>query len=79
MSAEPKLELVGLMVCDHCLDGKGSECHTSGCAYWMCDVPMGLRDRAIALHVTVPISPLDMAAWRHIEYAVARDQTRQKK
>lgn len=47
-----KLELVGLMVCAGCLDGKGDECHTPGCLYWMQDVPEGLRDAVIPLQVT---------------------------
>ncbi len=35
----PKLEVVTLVLCADCLDGKGGECHTPGCALWMKRAP----------------------------------------
>lgn len=39
------LARVTLDVCQACLLGKGGECHTPGCAFWMSqapDVPLGI-------------------------------------
>jgi len=36
---EPTLERVTLTMCSLCLDGKGGECHTPGCALWMNRAP----------------------------------------
>lgn len=45
----PEVERITLALCADCLDGKGGECHTPGCALWMCKGPApGLRDMAIA-------------------------------
>ena len=35
----PRLELVTLQLCSHCLDGSGGECHVPGCALWLQDAP----------------------------------------
>lgn len=43
---EPALERVTLMLCSLCLEGKGGECHTPGCALWMVSAPdLPLRTR----------------------------------
>ena len=34
-----ELETVTLTLCNACLDGKGGECHTPGCALWMIRAP----------------------------------------
>lgn len=46
MPKEPELERVTAMICNLCLDGKGGECHTPGCVFWMADAPTHvLRER----------------------------------
>lgn len=41
----PDLETVVITLCSACLDGKGDECHTPGCALVWCAVPAkSLRD-----------------------------------
>jgi hypothetical protein len=42
---------IELRICDGCIRGEGSECHTPGCAYWMADTP-GLDHRVfLASHI----------------------------
>lgn len=42
--AEPILHQVTTTICSLCLDGAGGECHTPGCALWLCRAPdMPLR------------------------------------
>lgn len=36
---EPQIKTVTIDVCTFCLQGWGAECHTPGCAFWMCEVP----------------------------------------
>ena len=41
-----ELETVTLTLCNACLDGKGGECHTPGCALWMNRAPdVSIRDK----------------------------------
>jgi hypothetical protein len=30
-----KLKTIEITICEACLEGKGQECHTAGCAMWM--------------------------------------------
>jgi hypothetical protein len=47
--AEPTLERVTLTLCSLCLDGKGGECHTPGCALWINRAPdLELRSKVEA-------------------------------
>lgn len=44
----PAIHLVSLWLCDDCLDGKGGECHTPGCAMWMNRAPdLQLRSKLV--------------------------------
>lgn len=73
MSDAPQLELVAVMICSWCLDGRGGECHTPGCLYWMQDAPLvPQREAVIALTVQVPMSHMDEAAWRHVDHVKHR-------
>lgn len=48
MTDWPKVEPITLPLCADCLDGKGGDCVTPGCALWMCKGPaVGLRDMAL--------------------------------
>jgi hypothetical protein len=38
-ACEPYLTEVTLTLCSLCLDGRGGECHTPGCALWMNRAP----------------------------------------
>jgi hypothetical protein len=46
---EPGLNIVnGIYLCDPCLDGAGGECHTPGCALWLCYGPItDVRDHIL--------------------------------
>ena len=56
---EPTLNRVmGIYLCDPCLDGAGGICHTPGCAMWMKTAPdIPIRDYVIDAGGT--IQPLD--------------------
>jgi len=44
----PAINLVTLWLCDDCLDGKGGECHTPGCAMWLNRAPdLELRSKLV--------------------------------
>ena len=54
-----ELETVTLTLCNACLDGKGGECHTPGCALWMNRAPdVSIRDRAEGCSVRVVLERL---------------------
>jgi hypothetical protein len=36
---EPVYKLRMVPVCEACEGGKGGECHTPGCSFWMSDAP----------------------------------------
>lgn len=53
-----------LPVCQPCIDGEGSECHTPGCAFWMHDVPPSGADTIFT------VAPPDhVALTRALRYA----------
>lgn len=35
-NCQPALRRVSVKICEPCLDGQPSECHTPGCVFWMC-------------------------------------------
>ena len=39
----PPVHLVQLRICQACLDGTGSECHTPGCALWLHSVDLPIH------------------------------------
>lgn len=41
--SEPELRQIVLTICQPCIDGEGSECHTPGCALWMHRVDLPIR------------------------------------
>lgn len=48
------LRRIETYVCDPCLVGEGSECHTPGCMFWMHDVPT--EDTAHALRSAAEVT-----------------------
>ena len=38
-----KLKLIGIWICEACLEGVGSECHTPGCALWLHKVDLPIH------------------------------------
>lgn len=38
-AATPPLRRVMIWLCDPCAAGKGGECHTPGCSFWMLSAP----------------------------------------
>lgn len=60
---EPELERVTIVLCSLCLDGRGGECHTPGCALWI--------NRAPDLELRSKVGPSDEAV--HARTAKALD------
>ena len=45
--ANDTLYRVSLILCGHCLNGEGGECHTAGCGFWLNrapDLPLTKKD-----------------------------------
>jgi hypothetical protein len=60
-SSDPSgLQNVSLTLCRECLEGKGGECHTPGCALWMSAAP----DIPILDKTTNPAEDYSEAYWR---------------
>jgi hypothetical protein len=53
--SDPRLNLVKLVLCDPCLDGKGGECHSPGCCLFLNRAP----DLSLRGDPRVHIQPLD--------------------
>ena len=39
------LKTIKITICQDCLDGKGQECHTPGCALWLHSVDLPIDER----------------------------------
>lgn len=48
-----------IYICDGCLDGVGGECHSRGCAWWLCKAP-GLPKRDHIILCGGTIQPIDV-------------------
>jgi len=59
---EPQTHLIQIRVCQPCLDGIGSECHTAGCALWLHKVDLPIHRELYEIIESYPASTVPAQA-----------------
>lgn len=73
-AADPEVVMVTVPVCAPCLSGAGGECHSPGCAWFICPALDDEQAERLRFHAERTRADRDRAATDRLEYTRALDR-----